>query len=72
MLGGKILFVMMKVNSVYVVLVFGGFMVFIVKVVEVLGFDENCVNIFLVENGKLIGKVVCLIFGCEVKVEVLE
>lgn len=62
----------MKVNGGYVVLVFGGFIVFIVYVVVLYGFDENCVNILLIDGGKFIGDVGCLIFGCEVKVEVLN
>lgn len=70
--GGCMLIVMMKVQGVYMVLVLGGFMVFIGLVLIVLGFDEYCVNMFLVDQGVLIGYVVLLVLGCEVKVDVLN
>lgn len=72
MFGGCILVQIMKVNGVYCVFVFGGFIYFIWVIVDMIGFDDNWVNIFLEIDGVFSGIVVELIFGKDVKWVCLE
>lgn len=70
--GGKELVATMRLNGGYAVLVSGGFTAFTAKVADLLGFDENCANTLLVENGKLTGDVQRPILGKQAKVDALE
>ncbi|MEK6205865.1 MAG: phosphoserine phosphatase SerB [Amylibacter sp.] len=70
--GGPELLATMKAHGAYAVLVSGGFTAFTEAVAATLGFDENCANTLLYENGKLTGMVEMPILGRQAKVEALQ
>ncbi|QFT98125.1 Phosphoserine phosphatase [Roseovarius sp. THAF8] len=69
--GGATLLATMKAHGAYTALVSGGFTAFTSHVATLLGFDENCANTLLVEDGKLTGDVARPILGREAKVQAL-
>ncbi len=70
--GGPELLATMKAHGAYAALVSGGFTAFTEAVAATLGFDENCANTLLYENGKLTGMVEMPILGRQAKVEALQ
>ncbi|MEP0941820.1 MAG: phosphoserine phosphatase SerB [Rhizobiaceae bacterium] len=70
--GGYALVATMKANGAYCALVSGGFTQFTSKIAELLGFDENRANTFLVDGDKLAGEVIPPILGRDAKVEALN
>jgi len=70
--GGTTLLATMKASGGYAALVSGGFTAFTAHVADVLGFDENRANRFIIADGKMTGDVGRPILGREAKVEALE
>jgi phosphoserine phosphatase len=61
----------MRAHGAYTCLVSGGFTLFTTRVAEMIGFQENCANELLTENGKLTGQVAEPILGREAKLATL-
>ena len=70
--GGPELIATMKAKGYYAALVSGGFTVFTSRIGATLGFDEDCANILLEENGILTGLVQEPILGKQAKVDALN
>ena len=69
--GGAALVATMRANGAYAALVSGGFTAFTSAVAARLGFDENCANTLLAQDGQLTGEVGRPILGREAKVAAL-
>jgi phosphoserine phosphatase len=69
--GAETLLATMKANGGHAALVSGGFTAFTAQVSAQLGFDENCANTLLIEDGKLTGDVGRPILGKAAKVQAL-
>src|ERR1700719_1088321 len=70
--GARALVMTMRKNGAYTCLVSGGFSLFTDRIAALIGFDENRANRFVIENGKLAGRVEEPILGREAKLAALE
>ena len=70
--GARTLVQTMRANGAYVAIVSGGFRQFTGAIRERLGADEDRANAFIIEGGKLTGKVIEPILGQDAKLDALK
>jgi phosphoserine phosphatase len=70
--GARALVMTLRKNGAYTCLVSGGFSLFTNRIAALIGFDENRANRFIIENGKLAGRVEEPILGREAKLAALK
>src|SRR5229473_1320551 len=70
--GARALVMTMRAHGAYTCLVSGGFTLFTNRIAALIGFDENRANKFVIENGKLTGRIEEPILGRKAKLEALK